>query len=403
MPKFVYKARTTTQELVEGVLDAGSASLAVRKLGAMGYYPTSLEKDGAPAQDAASAKPARIPISELSVCLRQLSDLLEAGRPLASALGMAAEQCVHAALQAVLRRMETAVREGKTLSEAMNEAGPNVFASFFVHQVLAGETGGMLGKVLARLADFAEGEAEIRSQIQSALAYPAFIAAVGFGTIGYLLGAIIPRMAGLFADFQQLLPLPTRVLLALSGIFRSYFWIVLPVAAVGWLLLRRFGSTERLTRRFDGALLKIPAVRDWIRARELAQFARTLGSLLQNGVPILKALEITEQAMGNRAFRESVAALREPVRRGVPLSKALANARLFPPYVRNLAAVGEEGGALDKALLKAADVYERDARRGLKTAMSLLEPSLILVVGLILGGVVISIMLPIFEINTLIR
>ncbi len=405
MPRFAYKAKTSSAAVVEGALEAETTSDAVQQLGAMGYFPLRLEKEPAAAAGAAASRGAvhgKIPIAELSVCLRQLSDLLDAGLPLFSAIETAAEQCAHPRLKAVLEGMAAQVREGKTLSQTMRDL-PEVFAPFYVHLVQAGETGGMLGKVLTRLADYAEKRSEVRSQVTAALAYPAFIVMVGVGTVCFVLGVIIPRLAVLFADFHQSLPLPTRILLNLSALFQHDAWLLLIAAAAACAAARKWGTSERWTLRRDRLLLRIPALREWIVSQELAQFSRTLGALLENGVPILQALAVSEKTLDNRAFRQSVSSLQEPVRHGVPLSQALKSQAFFPANIRNLVAVGEEGGGVDKALLKIADRYDGQAQRGLKVAMSLLEPTLILFIGVILGGVILSIMLPIFEINTLIH
>jgi len=401
--KFAYKAKTAVSGVVEGVLEAETTAAAVQQLGAMGYFPIQLEKERPRSATGSSGiGPGNIPIDQLSICLRQLSDLLEAGLPLSAAIETAAEQTSHARMKSVLELMKARINEGKTLSQAMREQ-PGVFAPFYVHLVHAGETGGMLGSVLMRLADYAEKRSEIKSQVTAAVAYPAFIVLVGIATVCFLLGVIIPRLASLFADFHQSLPLPTRILLDVSELFRHDAWLVALVAVAAYAALKKLARDERWALRRDRLLLRIPAFREWIMSQELAQFARTLGSLLENGVPILQALDVSEKTLDNRAFQQSVSSLQEPVRRGVPLSRALKELPLFPANIRNLVAVGEEGGSVDKALLKIADRYDGQAQRGLKVAMALLEPTLILLIGLILGGVVLSIMLPIFEINTLIH
>lgn len=403
MPRFHYKAKTSSDDSVEGVLEADTAGAAVRQLGAMGRFPILLEKEQAVGSVLGAARPAvKIPIDQMSICLRQLSDLLEAGLPLTSALAMAADQSAHKDLKLVLTEMAAAVRQGRTLSQSMS-AFPDVFAPFAVHLVGAGETGGMLGKVLSRLADSSEKEDEVKSQILGALAYPGFILLVGIVTVCFMLGFVIPRLSELFTDFSRSLPLPTRALIFLSGFVRRNAWAPIAALVGGYFLWKRFALPEKWLLRRDRVLLRVPAVGSWIVSHELSQFSRTLGSLLENGVAILSALAVTEKTMGNRVFRQAVAALAEPVRRGVPFSRALRGQTLFPAYVCNLIAVGEEGGAVDKSLLKIADSSEKRAQRALKVAMSLLEPTLILLVGALLGGVVISIMLPIFEINTLVH
>jgi type II secretory pathway component PulF len=400
--QFAYRAKTTDQSLIEGVIEADSSSAAVSRLTAQGYFPLSI----APIENAAPApgqsRATRITIADLSLCLRQLSDLLEAGLPVLTSVQMAAQQTTHAGVRALLEDMAAKVREGRTLSEAM--AGhPRVFPAFYQQLVHAGETGGMLGQVLSRLADHAEKEDDLRSQIRAALAYPAFILVVGIATILFLLAVIIPRLAVMFNDFQASLPLPTRVLLWTSETLRGYGWLGLLLVPPAVWALRRPGLWEAWKENIDAMLFKVPGVRGWILLQDTIRFTQTMGSLLENGVPILQSVEIATKTLGNAVVRASLAPLTGAIREGQPLSRALRDVSLFPPYVANLVSVGEEGGKLGKALIKIAETYERQSQRQMKTVMSLLEPALILGVGLVLGATVVSIMLPIFEMNTLIH
>jgi len=403
MARFIYRAKTASHQILDGTLEAENQSSAVQKLGTLGYYPIRLAREGGePLASKDRRTPKKIPLAAMAAYWRAISDLVAAGLPLASALRMAVEQTPQAPLKEILETLEKEVREGKTLSETMEEF-PTVFTPFCMHLIRAGEEGGMLGSVLTRLADYAEKDRELQSQIRGALTYPAFIVLVGLVTIGFLLGVIIPRLAALFTEFQQSLPWPTRFLLLTSSLFRRYLWLFALGIGALYALRGKIKADPRWRLRLDRLALRVPAWRAWLLHQEIAQFARTLGSLLENGIPILKALEASSQTLRNRVFQEAVAALQEPVRDGVLLSQGLKNMVLIPPDVYHLVTVGEQGGELHRSLLRIAERYERESQRYLKVAMSLLEPSLILVVGLILGGVVISVMLPIFDINTLIR
>lgn len=340
---------------------------------------------------------ARIPLSQLSSLYRELSDLLNAGMPLPAALRIAAGQASHAGLRRAAERMLAGVRGGQSLSAAM-KAAAGAFPDLHAQLVAAGETGGVLDRALERLADSAEREEDTRAQIRAALTYPAFIAAVGTLTIVFMLALIVPRIAAMFSDLQQNLPLPTRALIAVSAAFQRFGWLAL-------LLLAAAAAHFRARARdwAVGGALCLPYIGAWMVHREIAQYARTLGTLLQSGVPIAHALRIAAQTARPGALGGAVAAFECAVRSGERLSGCLRRASLFPASVCNLVATSEEGGRLDAALLKVADAFDRKAQRELKVMVSLVEPLLILAIGSALGLVVVCIMLPIFEIDALIQ
>jgi type II secretory pathway component PulF len=400
--QFAYRAKSTDKALIEGVIEAESPSAAVGQLTAQGYFPLSISRVESAETSAGRPRAARIGIADLSLCLRQLSDLLDAGLPVLSAVQMAGEQTTHEGVRDLLKSLASDIREGRTLSQGM-AAYPLIFPAYYQQLVHAGETGGMLGQVLARLADQAEKEDDLRSQFRAALAYPAFILIVGVATIIFLLAVIIPRLAVMFADFQATLPLPTRILLWTSNATRSYGWMTLFLIPISIAAARRRDALTRWKGTFDRVLMKVPGLRGWVVQQETIRFTQTMGALLENGVPILQAVEIATRTLGNSVVRAALAPLSGAIGEGRPLSRAIKDIPIFPPYVSNLVSVGEEGGKLDKALIKIAETYERQSQRQLKTVMSLLEPALILGVGLVLGATVVSIMLPIFEMNTLIH
>ncbi len=408
MPRFLYKARTYTvrskpSESIEGVLEADSTVAASRQLARMGYFPTLIREEAARKPfNLGRLRQNRIPLAEMSGMFRQISDLMGAGLSLMSALSMAAEQAAHSVLKTVLQDQAKNVREGRSLSWTM-ERHPQHFKAFHVRLVYAGETSGSLDRALERLADLTEKEDDIRSQIQAAAAYPLFIVAVGAATIIFLLIFVVPRMAAMFADFRQTLPLPTRMLLGFSGLAQRFGWLAIPGAAALASFVHQPRTQARVKAKIDAMLIRLPVIKSWIVRREMASYARTLGSLLNGGVPVLQSLSVALGTVQNSAIRKEFESLEPKVREGRPLAKCFREIPIIPAAFCNLAAVGEEGGRLGGTLLKIAESYERQSQRELKTVVSLLEPLLILVVGAILGAIVISIMLPIFEINSLIR
>jgi general secretion pathway protein F len=314
---------------------------------------------------------------------------------------MSAEEAEHPSVQAVLERVARLVQEGVSLSRAM-ERDPEVFRPHWVRLVRAGELSGSLEKVLSRIADLTDQEEEIRTQVRSALAYPLFIVFVGLSTVAFLLVVIVPKLAAVLMEFPGRLPRSTRALLFLSQSLGAHPWgsLFLIASGIG-------GASSPLFRRLlsdcrDRWALRMPVVREWVILSESAFWCRTLALMLENGVPLLSALEAAAETAGNAVFRSSLPPLSERVRQGWSLSRCLKAHALIPRQVGDCVAAGEEGGRLSEALFRVADAYDRRAHRQLKTAVSLLEPGLILVIGVFLGGVVVSILLPILEANALI-
>lgn len=369
----------------------------------MGYFPIHI-RELRPSRRARGLflPAARIPISEMSLTLRQLSDLIGAGLSVVSALGMVSDQSGHPVLKGVLHRLSARVREGQSLSQAMH-AYPDHFPVFYTQLIFAGETGGTLGLILERLADHAEKQEEIRAQVRAALAYPLFIVFVGAATVLFLMAVVVPRLAVMFSEFQQDLPAPTQVLLGTSRFLRGQGWLAVPAAAILYFLSIQEKNRKKIGETMGGCLLRLPVLRAWILKKETGSYLRTLGALLKNGVPILAALNVSAGAVQNASFRKLISPLEKNVGEGMALSAAFRKIPVFPAYVCNMAAVGEEGGRLADSLDKTAAAFERDSQRELKVAVSLLEPLLILAVGSVLGLIVLSILLPIFEMNALIH
>jgi type II secretory pathway component PulF len=305
-------------------------------------------------------------------------------------------------VRAVLADVAAQVREGRRFSDAL-AAYPRVFSPLYVSLVRSGEVGGILGDVLARLADISEKEDEVFGKVRAALAYPALILVVGVGTVAALLIFVIPKLVSLFEEVGQTLPLPTRILIELSRWLASYWWMLVMVAVAGALLARRGTRSPGARLAIDRTKLHLPVWGTLIRKVEIARFARTLGTLLRHGVPILPAMQVVVQATGNELLRGELQHIGEQLRGGATLSQGMRRGRLFPTLVTHMVAVGEEAGALDRSLFKIADTYERETDRVIRFMTSLVEPLMILIVGAVVGFIVISMLLPIFEIDLLAR
>ena len=408
MQKFLYKARDRGRRMVEGSLAAETEQAALARLGEMGYFPLSIAREEPGAQAQPQAPPhsfgllTTIRRRDVTLVTRQLADLLESGLTLMRALDVLREQTERPRVREVLADVSSRVRDGRSFSESL-AIYPRVFSPLYISMVRSGEVGGMLGGVLARLADISEKEDDVHVKVRSALAYPVLILLVGLGTVAVLLIFVIPKLVSLFQEVGQTLPLPTRILIELSRWLASYWWLVVLGAAGGAFVVRRGTRSPRARLAIDHTKLHFPLWGTLIKKVEIARFARTLATLLSHGVPILPAMQVVVQATGNALLRGELQQIGEQLRGGTTLSQGMRRGRLFPTSVTHMVAVGEESGALERSLFKIAETYERDADRVIKSMTSLVEPVMILIVGAVVGFIVISMMLPIFSIDLLAR
>lgn len=391
---------------MEGSLEAETEQEALAKLSQMGYFPLSIQREETSPQGQAAPRSfrlfTRIRRRDITLFTRQLADLLESGLPLMRTLDVLREQMENPRLQEVLADLASQIRDGRSLSDAL-AIYPRVFSPLYVSMVRSGEVGGMLGEVLARLADFAEKEEELHVKMRSALAYPILILLVGMGTIAVLLMFVVPKLVLLFQEVGQILPLPTRVLIGLSQWFVSYWWLVVSIAGLGVFLVRRGGLSQGARLAIDRIKLRLPVCGSLIKKVEIARFARSLATLLSHGVPILQGMQVVVQAAGNELLRGELQQIGEQLKGGDSLSQGMRRGRIFPALVTHMVAVGEEAGSLDRSLFKIADTYEREADRAMKLMTSLVEPVMILIMGSLVGFIVIAMLLPIFEIDLLAR
>lgn len=397
MPTFVYKAKQGPGKTVEGELHAESHAAALHSLDGMGYSPVWVrEKDER--GRIATLRRSNIRYRDVTVFTRQLASLTKSGVPILRALLTIGSQTTHAGMRRVVQDLEAAIRDGRMLSEAMARH-PRQFPELYIDMVRSGEWSGVLDTILFRLADAREQEEETRRTIQAAMAYPLLVLTVGVLTVFVLLAFFMPRVIELFQDYHDL-PLPTRLLIGASHFFSAYkYWIVL----VGVLLaavLNRVFANERGRLVADALKLRLPLVRRFIRDSNLARFARTLALLIESGVAIDKALELSAATLHNRVMRAEIEEVRrKTVQQGMPFSSGLRGTRHFPAFVANMSAVGEEAGRLEEGLSEVASFYEKETTQLSRLATSLIEPLLILVVGGIVGLIVAAMLLPIFEIG----
>ena len=398
MPRYRYQAKNTALQLVEGSIDAESDVAAVNRLGGRGLFPITLTE--AFPETPASPQTARrgIPARTLAHMSRQLADLLGGGLTLFYALALLAEQTEDPLLRAVITDVAQRVHEGQSFSEALANH-PDVFSPLYLSLIKAGETGGALEDVLGRLADLLTAQSEFSSRVLSALLYPLVVLSIGLITVVVLLTYVVPKLTVLFAETGQLLPLPTRLLLGVSGLLSQWWWLWLGGAAFG-LAGVRLGFRHPAGRAaVDRWMLQLPLVGMLVRKSQTTQCTRNLGGMLAQGVPMLQALDVAGSTLTNTTLRQALERAQQAVREGESVASALALTHQFPAFVSNLVAVGEESGTLDRALLKIAASYERDTERSLRLLTTVLEPLLIVIVGVIVMFIVIAMLLPIFQLG----
>lgn len=405
MPKFIYKAKKSPSDIVEGMIVADNRTSAIQKISTMGYYLISIDeyiKSKDILEGGIGIFQSRISLKDITNFTRQLSDLLESGLTVVKALGVLRDQAENKRLKDIISDIRDFCIDGNPLSGALAKH-PKIFSNLFVSMVKSGETGGALENILKRLSDFNEKQLEIQTKIRSALAYPILMSIVGGITIIVLLTFVIPKMISMFGDLGQNLPIPTLILISISDAIKNYWWLILSVIfAASFIFMRLYNSKEgRFT--IDNFKLNMPIFGALIKKTEIARFARTLATLLQNGVPILESLNVVSDTVNNAVIKRQIKKVSTYVKDGTDMSYGFSKSSVIPPLVVNMIAVGEESGRIEKSLFKVAESYERESDAAIKVMMSLLEPILILVLGLIVGFIVISMLLPIFEINFLAR
>lgn len=409
MPHYVYQARDKNGKLADGSLEATSQDQVVSRLQGMGLFPLSISENGRAGGTSLVNQIVRKPQShfsfggriktrDLTNFTRQLSDLLMAGLTLSNALGVLVNQTENLKLKEIIRAVRNDVQAGGTLADALGKH-PKAFSKLFISMIKAGEIGGLLETVLMRLADFQEKEDEQRGKILAAMAYPIVMLVVGSGAIILLMTYVIPKFVSMFQEMGVTLPLPTQILIAISDFLQNYWWIIFTGIAITIISIQRIFKTVEGKRLFHRWQLKLPLLGDLIMKREIARFARTFGELLKNGVNILQALQISSDTMNNQIIAEEIAKIRTNISEGERISDPLKNSVIFPPVVVNMIAVGEESGQLENVLMKIAASFESDVDRSVKTVTSLFEPAIILFMGVVVGFIALSMLLPVFTIN----
>lgn len=391
MPAFTYTARTANGELRTATIDAPSREDVVAQLRRQRLSVVKVDEDAKPKKTKGSIK-----MRDIVIFTRQFSTMINAGLPLVQALDILAKQTENKALAEVTRAVVFDVESGHTVADALARH-PNAFSELYVNMVAAGEAGGILDTILMRLATFMEKNDALVRKVKGAMIYPAVIMGVAAIAIIILLIFVIPVFESMFASVGLPLPLPTRVVIALSRFLKGFWWAVGAGAFGLYVLVKKYYATSDGKRKIDRALLSFPVLGDVLRKSAVSRFTRTLGTLISSGVSILDGLEITAKTAGNRVIQDAIMASRASIAGGDTIAAPLAKSSVFPPMVISMIAVGEQTGGLDEMLTKIADFYDEEVDAAVSGLLSLLEPVMIVFLGIVVGGMVVAMYLPIFD------
>ena len=416
MPQFSYKARKRSGELVEGVLEVPDRSAAVGQIQRSGMFPIAVDsaKPGAAVNGKAAAKsfsfasflPPTVraqmaqkkkpKLQELATFTTQMANLLNSGMPLTVALNSMSHLETRGIPSEVSKELRQEVTEGRSLSDAMMKQ-PVIFSDLYVNMVRAGETSGALVPVLRRMATHFQQFADVQAKFKSAMIYPIIVICMGIFLVTFFMLFMMPQFIAMFQDFAIVLPLPTRFLIASSKFLTHFWWLLGLILMALFVIFKRFQSSDFGRRKLDSWRMTVPIFGKVVKINLFGQFARTLGTLLQNGVPVLTALKITEQVMSNVHIKEAIAKTREAVTDGKTLAQPLAQSKLFPQLMVDLVRIGEETGDVPGAMNNLAETYEGELQIALRVMTDLIGPALIIVMATIVGFLLISIFLPLFK------
>ncbi|MDD5120668.1 MAG: type II secretion system F family protein [Candidatus Omnitrophica bacterium] len=399
MNSYQYIAKDKAGQTINGIVQANSEIEAAEALHKKDLVVVSIDAAKAVAGKSKSTDK-KIKLEDLVVFSRQLATMIDAGIPLVNALGILAEQIENEGLRGIVGEVKQDIEAGMSFCDALAKH-PAVFSELFVNMTKAGEASGMLNEILDRLASFMEKQAALNRKIVSSLVYPAVVVSMAILITAVLLLKVVPTFKGIFDSLGGALPLPTQVLIFLSDLLRKYFLYTLIFIGVMIYLFKRYINTKKGRYQFDRVCLKLPVFGPLLRKLAVAKFSRTFSTLVKSGVSVLSALEIVSKTSGNKVVEESVINCSKSVRNGELISKPLAKSGVFPPMVTRMISVGEQTGQLEKMLSKIADFYDDQVDAATSALTSMIEPMVIAFLGVVIGGIVISLFLPIFKISQL--
>ncbi|MBD3162432.1 MAG: type II secretion system F family protein [Candidatus Eisenbacteria bacterium] len=396
MPVYAWKGKTTAGEVQAGELTFETRDEAVSYLRRKRIITTYIRERSKPLSLSLKMPAKGVKTRELVIFTRQFATMVNAGLPLVQCLDILAKQSETAQFRSVIQNVMHDVESGSTLAESLQRR-PHAFDTLYVNMVDAGEAGGILDDILQRLAGYLEAADRLRRKVKSALTYPTVVLTVAVGATVFMLVFIIPTFAKVFEDFGGELPLPTQIVMNLSDFLKGYWWALGAGLVATFAAIKRYYKTASGRMRIDRMLLKMPVLGVVLRKAAIARFTRTLGTMISSGVPILTALDITARTAGNKVIEEAIVATKGSIGEGETIAAPLRESGVFPPMVVQMIAVGEETGALDKMLEKIAIFYDDEVNVAVDTLTSIIEPIMIVVMGLLVGGMVVAMYMPMFK------
>jgi general secretion pathway protein F len=402
MPAYNYRASTMEGKIVEGVMEASDDGVVSLKLQEMGLLPVRI---GSTARKTVFSREIELPWrrkkvrrKDLLIFTQELHTLVRAGFPLDRSLAVLSQLAESSAMSEVVQDVLKEVKGGKSFSEALAKH-PAVFPKVYINMVKAGEAGGVLEEILGRLATYLVTSDDLRSYIIGALIYPALLSAVALGSITILTLFVVPKFVSIFQDMGVALPLPMAILQGLSSFLSGFWWLVLIVIFISGYYFKHFRESDEGRMKWDRWLLRIPLVGVVLRKVEVARFSRSLGTLLHGGVPLLQAMTIVRDILGNQSIAAAIEPIRNGIKKGEGIAQPMKQSGVFPPLAMHLIEVGEESGKLDSMLIQVGEVYDVEVRNSIKNLIAFFEPALILLMGIVIGTIVVSMLTAIFSIN----
>lgn len=405
MTTFKYIAKAEPTEQVTGTIEADSAALVAHILRKQGMYALRIEAETSDDRKLSVFKQLalrKVGTGVLSGFTEQFANLLDAGVPLERALKLLGHQMSNPLLKAVLAEITEMVRSGRSLAEALSDY-PKIFSTTYVSMIRVGEETGLLASMLTRLSKSLDDESQLRSKIKSALVYPVFLVLVGLSTVIVLMVWVIPKFSSFFTSLEHQLPLPTRIVIELSSIMARIWPFLLVLIVLFVLIILRLLKNKTVRFAFDRFCLRLPLIGEFIIKSQLAQFMRTLGILLTQGINMLNALNIAANTLSNKFIISLVCRAQSQIADGRKLHECFTDSRIFSDIVLGVMSVGQESGTLPQMLIRVSEQYERQTERQLKTLTTMIEPVMILVMGSIVGFVVVSMLMPIFKVSSLVQ
>ncbi|MFH1415831.1 MAG: type II secretion system F family protein [Elusimicrobiota bacterium] len=406
MPEFAYKAKSSTGSITKGSVEAADQKAAIQNLRAKKLLVLEINEksEGGLSSLIGKINPfkPKVKSKDIVIFSRQLSTMVGAGVPIVQGLNILYSQIENPAFKVIVEKVKDDIEGGSAIAESMAKH-PAAFSELFINLVKAGELGGILDTILERLADYLEAANQLAAKVKGALVYPAVVSTVAISVTAFLLIFIIPTFGEVFSSFGKELPLPTQLLLDLSDFLRRYILFMIAGLVAAGFGFKQYAKTDTGSKKIDAIKLNIPIFGQLIRKVSIAKFTRTFGTLVRSGVPILEALDTVARTSGNRVIEAAVLDAKEAIREGEKIADPLGKSGVFPPMVMQMISVGEETGNLDTMLTKIADFYDAEVDTAVEGLTSMIEPIIIVVMGIVIGAIVIAMFMPIFNMSSLVE